>query len=1145
MASEKLYLGINPVQADEAEVTGQFVSIDGEEFYEIRNYNSMLPFFMSLASDSNHWMFISSTGGLSAGRVNPDNALFPYYTDDKISESSENTGSKTILHVAHDGKMLLWEPFSSRYYGIYKIERNIYKSPTGNKLIFEEKNSDIGLTFRYGWMNADKFGWIKKSWLINDSDHSIEVYMVDGIQNILPYGVENKVQNQFSTLLDAYKKCELIKGSNLAIYRLESVPVDKAEPSEALKVTTVWSCGLEEPSYLLSSRQLDNFRSGKSVVEENEAKGIKGAFFAKCKINLLKGDKKQWYFVADVSQDSVQVNNYVDYLAKNNNISKSIEEEIIKGTAALRAIVNEADGTQQSADKLVSSRHFSNVLYNVMRGGIFGDGFNINKSDFLKHVKFYNRKVWEKNSQFLSGLRDSLKYESLSRIIEEKGDKDLKRLFLEYLPLTFSRRHGDPSRPWNLFSINIKDHNGNKLLYYQGNWRDIFQNWEALSLSYPDYISGMIAKFLNATTADGYNPYRVTRDGIDWEVPDPDNPWSNIGYWGDHQIIYLEKLMEVSQNFYPERLSKWLNEEIFTYANVPYRIKSYSEILSNPHDSIVFEKTLNEKIEKLVAEIGAEGKLIADQSGGILKVNLTEKLLATILSKVSNFIPEAGIWMNTLRPEWNDANNALVGYGVSMVTLYYLRRLLNFVVELYKSTESDSYTVSAEISEFLISIHNALKENSSILPKGFDDKQRKYVIDLLGTAGSDYRNRIYSGFSGKKSVLDKKNILEFLDIILKYIDQSIDANIREDKMYNAYNLININGNKMSIRYLYEMLEGQVAVLSSGKLSPEEALTVLDTMRGSQLYRADQESYILYPDKRLPWFLEKNNISVNDIKKSHLLSHLIQIGNASIVARDAKGLYHFNGSFSNASHLRIALQKFRKESAMSYTEEEFKEVLDLYENLFDHQSFTGRSGTFYKYEGLGCIYWHMVSKLLLVVGENIKWATNKSASADITQRLTKHYSAIQQGIGSHKSPKDYGAFPIDPYSHTPGMAGVQQPGMTGQVKEDIISRFFELGVMVQNGRINIQPLILKRSEFIDPKESKTDQYNAPFLVFSFCSTGFVYLLDNMEGIELIMGGGKSMPVDGYSIGNTESTSIFNREGKIVKVVVHLKQSLVKD
>ena len=58
---------------------------------------------------------------------------------------------------------------------------------------------------------------------------------------------------------------------------------------------------------------------------------------------------------------------------------------------------------------------------------------------------------------------------------------DLERLGYEYLPLTFSRRHGDPSRPWNRFDIQVKDEDGRELLGYQGNWRDIFQNWEALS----------------------------------------------------------------------------------------------------------------------------------------------------------------------------------------------------------------------------------------------------------------------------------------------------------------------------------------------------------------------------------------------------------------------------------------------------------------------------------------------------------------------------------------------------------------------------------------------------------------------------------------------------------------------------------------
>ena len=46
----------------------------------------------------------------------------------------------------------------------------------------------------------------------------------------------------------------------------------------------------------------------------------------------------------------------------------------------------------------------------------------------------------------------------------------------------------------------------------------------------------------------------------------------------------------------------------------------------------------------------------------------------------------------------------------------------------------------------------------------------------------------------------------------------------------------------------------------------------------------------------------------------------------------------------------------------------KKVLDIFESVFDHKSFTGRSGTFFGYEGLGSIYWHMVSKLLLAVYE---------------------------------------------------------------------------------------------------------------------------------------------------------------------------------
>ena len=55
---------------------------------------------------------------------------------------------------------------------------------------------------------------------------------------------------------------------------------------------------------------------------------------------------------------------------------------------------------------------------------------------------------------------------------------------------------------------------------YQGNWRDIFQNWESLCLSYPLFLEHVVTKFLNTSTMDGYNPYRIFDSGFDWEEID-------------------------------------------------------------------------------------------------------------------------------------------------------------------------------------------------------------------------------------------------------------------------------------------------------------------------------------------------------------------------------------------------------------------------------------------------------------------------------------------------------------------------------------------------------------------------------------------------------------------------------------------------
>jgi len=1126
-----LFIGNNPVSSGKREVEGQFVLIDDEKYYQIKNYDSMQPFFISLASDSNHWMYISSMGGLSAGRINPDYALFPYYTDDKINESEETTGSKTIFHVQKNDKNYLWEPFSYRNKGTYNIERFISKNTIGNKIIFSETNHDLGLTYSYRWMNSDKFGWVKKSKLTNDTDCAIDVFFVDGLQNVLPSGVDKDTQNAYSTLVDGYKKTELVENSGLALFRMESILVDKAEPSESLRANTVWCYGLDNPYYLLSSGQLDAFRCGEKPQAESESKGVRGAIFA-CADEVLEANAKiEWYFVAEVNLDIAAINNLDYYIQNTGNIAEEIELDVQKGTKALNSIIEQADGVQHTADEGGMARHFANVLYNVMRGGIYAEDYTISTDFFGKHIRIFNRILFDKYSGFVASLPAKINYFEFEKLIISQNDNDLYRIFQEYLPLTFSRRHGDPSRPWNHFSINIKDDKGNKVLSFQGNWRDIFQNWESLSLSYPGYINGIISKFLNATTADGYNAYRITDKGIEWEEIEPDNPWSNIGYWGDHQIIYLEKLLEISYNHFPDHLHAWLDKEMFAYANVPYRLKSYSEIVSDPKNSIHFDHKLHKELLMRESKLGADAKLIHNRKGQVLLVTFTEKILATLLAKLSNFIPEAGIWMNTQRPEWNDANNALVGSGVSMVTLYYMRRFVVFAQKLFKQSALENFSVSAEMYSFFDRINASFIDNSFFLQKGFNNEQRRMVTDELGNAGSYYRELVYNGFSEKKQPISKQDLLDFFNLTLDYLDQSIAVNKRADNMYHAYNLVSFSENAVTIRHLYEMLEGQVAVLSSGKLNAPEVIELLDGLRSSSLYRPDQNSYILYPNKKLPRLLDKNNLSVDDINQNKLLSEMLKRGDYRIVTTDLKGQFHFHSDFNNVSFLRNKLESVKTEYKTS--DAELKAIENLYEKVFDHQSFTGRSGTFYKYEGLGCIYWHMVSKLVLAIAENIEQFNTEKVDKATLNKLIKHYYEVKAGIGAHKSPKEFGAFPFDPYSHTPTMAGVQQPGMTGLVKEDIISRFYELGIVIENGQLTIRPDLLNQTEFIQPDK----EHKFPYLRFTYCSVPFEYQLNDKSGIQFDWQDGKSEFIDGYLLNIKQSQAIFNRDKKIEKITVN--------
>ncbi|HUL55136.1 MAG TPA: hypothetical protein VLT83_17160, partial [Opitutaceae bacterium] len=669
---------------------------------------------------------------------------------------------------------------------------------------------------------------------------------------------------------------------------------------------------------------------------------------------------------------------------------------------------------------------------------------------------------------------------------------------------------------------------------------------------FPEFLESMIAKFVNASTLDGYNPYRVAHAGIEWEVPDPENPWASIGYWGDHQAVYLLRLLEWSGRFHPGRLEAWLRRDLFSYANVPYRITDYHAMRRNPHATIEFDASRHHAIEALVRQAGTDARLVRAHDGGVLHVNLTEKLLVLVLTRLTNFVPGGGVWMNTQRPEWNDANNALVGYGVSMVTVCHLRRLLAFGLNaLLPALGEEPVRVSAAVVALMHQVLAALEMHRHLPARpGITDEDRRALLDLLASAGSDYRTRVYRDGPGPLQAVRPGDVTRLAELALAVIDHTIRLNRRPDGLYHAYNLLEFAEQSPALRLhrLAPMLEGQVAVLSAGLLSAEEVIDLMAALRRSPLYRADQRSYLLYPDRQLPGFLERNVIPAVLLAGCPLLQDLSAVGDRRLVLSDVDGRHRFHPDLVNEAMLEGRLQLLAAEPRWSEAVRiHGRQVKDIYEQIFQHRAFTGRSGSMFGYEGLGCIYWHMVAKLLVAVQENLQAAT--AAGNPATARLARIYREVRAGLGPNKTPVEYGAFPTDPYSHTPGHSGAQQPGMTGQVKEELLTRLGELGVRIAHGSIAFAPELLRADEFtaapgvfryVDVAGQQVElPLPAGVLAFTVCGVPVIYhRTAGAARVRVAFVGKDGQEFAGRQLDPAVSARIFTRSGDVARIDVDL-------
>jgi hypothetical protein len=153
------------------------------------------------------------------------------------------------------------------------------------------------------------------------------------------------------------------------------------------------------------------------------------------------------------------------------------------------------------------------------------------------------------------------------------------------------------------------------------------------------------------------------------------------------------------------------------------------------------------------------------------------------------------------------------------------------------------------------------------------------------------------------------------------------------------------------------------------------------------------------------------------------------------------------------------------------------------------------------------------------------------------------------LGFHKTPAVYGAFPTDPYSHTPKGQGARQPGMTGMVKEEILTRQAEVGLLIEDGCLKFNPLLLDQKELLTAPtifdyldvtgKPQSLALAAGSLAFTFCQVPVIIQLADRENITIHLTDGSVQTLTANRLDATPSRHIFQRDEVVRHLVVQVQ------
>lgn len=455
----------------------------------------------------------------------------------------------------------------------------------------------------------------------------------------------------------------------------------------------------------------------------------------------------------------------------------------------------------------------------------------------------------------------------------------------------YSRKHGDPEREYNYFSLSRE-------YFSQGNahFRDICQNRRSDVFVNPAAGEFNIQLFFELLQPDGYNPlvlepvsycakhpekliqmvapsFREKAEEIlnkpfsvgslameaeNWHLENMDaflavvvadskmepNATLQEGYWSDHWT-YLLDLLESETAVFPD----WERELLF--GEPKFRWFTRQAVVRPQAERYCMTENGLRQYNCVVREIN-KSKWILTRNGTVAVSNLAEKLLLLCAIKYATLdLSGAAVEMEGGKPGWYDALNGLPGLlGASVAEGCELLRILDYLIDR-KVMFPETIEVYEEIGDLLREIYDLDRS------KSFDHE--KWI--LRNKLRDQYRARTKNGFSGVRVTLCADEVGMILNRLAASLRKAIDTQTEENGgicptyfYYEATDVLEAENGilpaKLNKVTLPLFLEGPTRWLRT-KQSVVEKLRMVNAVRSSALL-----------DQKLQMY--KLNVSLGDV-----------------------------------------------------------------------------------------------------------------------------------------------------------------------------------------------------------------------------------------------------------------------------------------